>query len=153
MPLAIVSTCLAFHFFTNLLTYGSGDFCWISNGIANLFAFGLPIGVHLCVNVVFFTKTAYSLLKAGQMSRKLRNSSNAKRWEELVVCLKISSVMGFTWALGFIEGATDVKAYSWIFVIINSMQGIFIFMAFGFNHRIRCLLKAKLSKSDTKSLS
>ncbi|XP_072022380.1 uncharacterized protein [Amphiura filiformis] len=150
MPLAIVSTCLAFHFFTNLLTYGSGDFCWISNGIANLFAFGLPIGVHLCVNVVFFTKTAYSLLKAGQTSRKLQNSSNANRWEELVVCLKISSVMGFTWALGFIEGATDVEAYSWIFVIINSMQGIFIFMAFGFNHRIRSLLRAKLSKLDTK---
>ncbi|XP_072018339.1 adhesion G-protein coupled receptor D1-like [Amphiura filiformis] len=133
------------HFTSVPLEYADGSICWISGGqgLANLFAFGLPVSVCLVINVVFFVITVVHLYQARLKSRELQNNVSADDWEQVTISAKISSIIGFTWALGYVAGFTNVAAVWWIFIIINSMQGVFIFLAFGINSRIRSLLRDK----------
>ncbi|XP_072018338.1 G-protein coupled receptor Mth2-like [Amphiura filiformis] len=133
------------HFTSVPLEYADGNTCWISGGqgLANLFSFGLPVSVCLIINVVFFVATVVSLYKARQTSRELKSNVSADDWEQVTISAKISSIIGFTWTLGYVAGFTNVVAVWWIFIIINSIQGVFIFLTFGMNRRIRSLLQDK----------
>ena len=55
--------------------------------------------------------------------------------------------MGFTWIFGYIAAFTDVEALWYIYIILNSLQGVFIFIAFIFNRRIGLLWSEKLKLS------
>ena len=51
--------------------------------------------------------------------------------------------MGITWTLGFIAALTDFEALWWIFVIVNSLQGMFLLFGFGLSARVRQLFREK----------
>ena len=55
--------------------------------------------------------------------------------------------MGFTWIFGYIAAFTDVEALWYIYIILNSLQGVFIFIAFIFNRRVGLLWSKKLQLS------
>ena len=52
--------------------------------------------------------------------------------------------MGFTWIFAFSAAFSGVSALWYIYIIINSLQGLYIFFAFTFNRRIGQLWKEKL---------
>ena len=52
--------------------------------------------------------------------------------------------MGFTWMFAFSASFSGVPALWYIYIIINSLQGLYVFFAFVFNHRIRRLWSHKL---------
>ena len=55
--------------------------------------------------------------------------------------------MGFTWIFGYIAAFTDVEALWYIYIILNSLQGVFIFFSFIFNRRVGILWSKKLKLS------
>ena len=55
--------------------------------------------------------------------------------------------MGFTWIFGYIAAFTDVEALWYIYIILNSLQGVFIFISFICNRRIGLLWYKKLRLS------
>ena len=60
--------------------------------------------------------------------------------------------MGFTWITGFIANYVKTDVMWYVFVILNSLQGAFIFMAFMCNGRVwRLWTQGKMSKSTTTS--
>ena len=56
---------------------------------------------------------------------------------------QIATAMGITWTLGFIAAITNFEALWWIFVIINSLQGVFLLVGFGLSTRVRQLFKER----------
>ena len=57
---------------------------------------------------------------------------------------QLSTVIGVTWILAYLHMLlpnSDVVSY--IYVILNSLQGFFIFLAFGFNGRVRAMWQDK----------
>ena len=52
--------------------------------------------------------------------------------------------MGFTWLFGCLGNFINHQAIWYLFVILNSLQGVFIFVSFGCNLRIRGLWREKL---------
>ena len=70
---------------------------------------------------------------------------------------QIASLMGFTWIFGYIAAFTGVVALWYIYIILNSLQGLFIFISFICNGRVGLLWSAKLGvnlvrqKSKTSS--
>ena len=57
---------------------------------------------------------------------------------------QIASLMGFTWIFGYIAAFTDVEALWYIYIILNSLQGVFIFVSFICNRRVGLLWIKKL---------
>ncbi len=57
---------------------------------------------------------------------------------------QIASLMGFTWIFGYMAAFTDVEALWYIYIILNSLQGLFIFISFMCNRRVGMLWCTKL---------
>ena len=74
-----------------------------------------------------------------------------------VLNIQIATLMGFTWIFGYIAAFTGVVALWYIYIILNSLQGLFIFISFICNRRVGLLWSAKLGvnlvrpKSKTSS--
>ncbi|XP_030831815.1 adhesion G protein-coupled receptor L3-like [Strongylocentrotus purpuratus] len=98
----------------------------------------------LCLlsNLVFFVITIHgvhsikkttSMLKSGQ-------DSQLKQWTvELRIYVKISALLGFAWLFGFLAMVIRVPFMDYLFIIVISLQGVFIFISFGANKRVKKL--------------
>ena len=56
--------------------------------------------------------------------------------------------MGFAWVFGYIAAFTDAEALWYIYIILNSLQGVFIFISFICNREVRLLWIQKLQLSE-----
>ncbi|XP_030832138.1 probable G-protein coupled receptor Mth-like 1 [Strongylocentrotus purpuratus] len=165
IPALIVGACLVIDLCecTNLhFIYGNRGLCWLSSGNANLFAFGVPLAALLFLNAILFTDTVVGIRLTKKAAKKAlkERPALAKAKEELSLYIKLSGVMGFTWILAFVCEYANIPELWYIFTAINSLQGVFILLAFGFNKRIIAMWKEKLgvrpddvtsSTADTKS--
>nr|XP_054774771.1 uncharacterized protein LOC129282939 [Lytechinus pictus] len=136
-PLLVVIPCLCL-FFTGFnvpsfnLSYGQRN-CWIGDGLANLYVFGIPIAFFLLINLIIFT----SIIAGIRMKTVPTERGHSKRkLSDLWIYVKMSTILGFTWIFGFIAAFTDVTALWYIFIILNSLQGVYIFIAFVCNKRV-----------------
>ena len=66
--------------------------------------------------------------------------------------------MGVTWVFGFVsQSVTGILAFSYIYIILNYLQAVFIFLGFCLNKRVRGLwtqkMRAKQTATSTNSPS
>ncbi|KAK7093264.1 hypothetical protein V1264_007050 [Littorina saxatilis] len=141
--------------------------CWIQKPLAAMFAFGAPILLIFLMNCVFFARTIVSIQRTNSLARHSgagrTNSSNSTRQlsgrNDVILYIKMSSVMGFTWVFGLAssvisavaEEPTETICYllhvlGVLFPILNSSQGLFIFFAFVFNRRVLALYRSLFGK-------
>nr|XP_054765971.1 uncharacterized protein LOC129272910 [Lytechinus pictus] len=135
-PLLIVIPCVIVHLCKLphvALTYGTIKSCWIGNGFMNLYVFGVPMALSLIFNGILFALVVAGLRKRTNQTTKRKSS---KLTTEGVVYLKMSTLLGFTWIFGFIAAFANVTALLYIFIILNSLQGVYIFIAFICNKRV-----------------
>jgi len=73
-------------------------------------------------------------------ARIIADQSERKR--QFGVYVRIASLMGFTWVIGFAAPfgwLSDILVYA--FVVLNSLQGVYIAIAFALNKRTRNLYR------------
>ncbi|XP_022082584.1 adhesion G-protein coupled receptor G6-like [Acanthaster planci] len=149
LPALIVTTCLVIHSIHGHslgFRYGGELSCWVVGKYAVLGAFLAPMVCSLIANVVLFSWTVRSVhasLAAAAMVRRDKSKSR-ETLGELRIYFKVSCVMGFTWLFGCLGSFVDHQAIWYLFIILNSLQGVFIFVSFGCNLRIRNLWREKL---------
>ena len=100
--------------------------CWYNQRYALLIYFGIPIALCLIANTILFILTAIQLRKA------FRNSNAVSKQEQknFQVYVRLFLLMGITWILGFIAPFIDHVVIQSLFVILNALQGLFLFIAF-----------------------
>ncbi|XP_072176045.1 uncharacterized protein [Diadema setosum] len=158
LPLLIVGAGVAVSFGVNsdLIRYGDELSCWIGDGYANLVAFGGPVAVALTLNVIFFAKTVRGIHLSTRERRELREGAKTEtnNAENLRIYIKISTIMGFTWLIGYVAAFCQQDALWYVFIILNSLQGVYIFFAFCANKRVLDLwcTQRKPSFSSRKSI-
>ena len=82
-----------------------------------------------------------STISCHRRASKSRFSSTSAR-VNVFVYIKMSTVMGFTWSVGFVSAIMpQVAALRYIFELLVPMQGIFIFFAFICKRRVWNLYK------------
>ncbi|XP_030832054.1 uncharacterized protein LOC115918390 [Strongylocentrotus purpuratus] len=157
-PLVFVSITLVLQFgrFQNgpFLEYDSNT-CWLTK-LSSIVMFFVPMSVCLLSNLVFFiitvhgvhsTKKATSVLKSGQ------DSHFKQLAVELRIYVKISALLGFAWLFGFLAMVTNVPFMEYLFIIVISLQGVFIFISFGTNIRVKKLWRTFVENSSLLSMS
>ncbi len=135
VPLLIVSACMCLDLFADIgFAYGNNqsEVCWLVGNKSMLFGFGVPVGLMLLVNVSLFIKTCFSLQKYKKETKPAAQEERPSIWN-VIITLKIATLLGFTWIFGIVARLTEQAALWYAFNISNSLQGIAIGLAFGCN--------------------
>ena len=124
-------------------------FCWIGQKCALFYFFALPIGILLICNVTFFLMSVYHIFNAsGDETVTRRRHGKRKR---LILYTKLSTIMGLTWVFGYVGALTGSTVIWYLFIVCNSLQGLFICIAFLCNSKVHKLLSARLGKSLSRT--
>ncbi|XP_060850592.1 uncharacterized protein LOC132929326 [Rhopalosiphum padi] len=112
--------------------FGAGQ-CWFGSKTALLMFFAGPLTAVMVVNVVLFGWTAYMIHSSRATVRHV-NTRHVRR--DFRMYCRLAVLMGLTWSTGIVASYTDA-AYMWLlFVVLNTFQGLFVFVAFTCRRRI-----------------
>lgn len=169
-PLAIVGACVALDYFDTLLSpsYGLFGVCWIVNKLSALAFFAVPVAMLLLLNFVFYVMTVYSVHSvARQKPGTILRRHSDKGPATAATYVRMATGMGLTWVFGFVAAFVRSSeaartAFTYLFIVCNTLQGLFLFYAFVCNrktyHLYRALFcnvrrgaRAKLSTSSSVS--
>ncbi|XP_020615392.1 G-protein coupled receptor Mth2-like [Orbicella faveolata] len=130
---------------TVTIGYGHGRFCWIKNGSTLLAVVGVPVALVIVFNFVALTWTVISIHKVRKVTKKL--SDQGSQSSLALLCIKLTCVLGLTWVFGFLSSIVKTDATAYIFVVVNSLQGFFIFLTFVAKKRTVALLRGAKEKN------
>ncbi|XP_038051846.1 uncharacterized protein LOC119724729 isoform X2 [Patiria miniata] len=143
--LLIVSVCTALTLCdcTELpAIYNRSSPCLFTTGTVLLVVFGVPVLASLLLSTICFIVVIVSVRRTKRMSRMVQNRSLAEEaMDEVKIYAKLALLFGITWILAFISDAVGHVVLSYVNVIVNTLQGVFIFVAFCLNQRVRALLR------------
>ncbi|XP_058864016.1 adhesion G protein-coupled receptor E3-like [Acipenser ruthenus] len=104
--------------------YGTDTFCWLSHDRGFAWSFLGPVCVTIAVNTILFIAILWTL--RSQMCGLNTDVSKVKDTRLLTFkAIAQCFIMGCSWILGFFQG---LEFFRFVFVIINSLQGPFIFL-------------------------
>ena len=113
--------------------------CYISTQKMVDFTFGVPSVLVVVSNFGMFLAIMISLKRQPTIRQNAKNDRNY-----FVIFVKLSTVTGITWIFGFLYMWTGIEALSFLFIISNGSQGLFIMLAFVCNKRTLTLYKELL---------
>ncbi|XP_043551038.1 adhesion G protein-coupled receptor E5-like [Chiloscyllium plagiosum] len=123
LPLVIVVTTTAI----DVNAYGTKTYCWLTLTSGFIWAFLAPVCAIIGINAVFFIITVWKLI--GKFSMLSTDVPYFKKVRSFT-CTAIAQLvlLGGTWIFGIFHITGDTIFMSYIFTILNSLQGLFIFI-------------------------
>ena len=117
---------------TGEFTVNYGKKCWLGTRDSELYLFILPIGLLVLFNVFAFIRTAVVL--SGY--HKGLNILQKKRRQNLLICVKLSTLVGFPWLIPFLGVFYhNLEAIQYLNVVFTSFQELYIGMVFSCNKK------------------
>ncbi|XP_060889802.1 adhesion G-protein coupled receptor D2 isoform X1 [Labrus mixtus] len=139
LPVLIVTITLA----SASGKYSADGHCWLSvqNGI--IWGFAGPVIFIIMVNLMVLTRVVVitiSTAKRRSIMLAMGTSPVEQAYEQMRAAVKavlvLLPILGLTWLCGVLVPFSIVMAY--IFVLLNSLQGLFIFLIYGvYNTEVR----------------
>lgn len=123
--------------------YGE-NICWFTNKLGLIVFFALPLAAIILSNLLFYCFTVYSIQKISESS-KIATGRQSQRCRFLLY-IKLCMIMGLTWIFAFIATLAKTPIVWYIFIILNSYQGLFICLTFVLTKNVLKLLEAKFRK-------
>ena len=149
IPLLLVTVSIVTNY-SDVDEQFSPDFggfrCWYTQRFAMLLYFGVPIALSIILNIILYIWTSLNLHKAFKSGTHV---IKRKRYH-FVIYVRLFILMGITWIFGFISAFTDKIVIDFIFVILTSLQGLFLFISFICNKRVLSEIRKK-TKSETST--
>ncbi|XP_061266685.1 adhesion G protein-coupled receptor E2-like [Bos javanicus] len=124
--------------------YGTSTSCWLHSEKGFKWGFLGPVCAIFSVNLAFFLMTLWIL------KRKLcsLNSEVSTLQNTRMLTFKATAqlfILGCTWFLGILQVGPAARVMAYLFTIINSLQGVFIFLVY-------CLLSQQVREQYRKWL-
>ncbi|KAJ9585544.1 hypothetical protein L9F63_002661 [Diploptera punctata] len=110
--------------------FGEG-YCWFNNAEALLVFCVTPTFLVLLLNIVFFCWSTYIVFST---TLHVRNSSNNQH--DFWLYARLALIMGLTWITGLVGSYVNIQGMWYLFVLLNTLQGLFIFLAFSCNNKV-----------------
>ncbi|XP_067414624.1 adhesion G protein-coupled receptor E3-like, partial [Emydura macquarii macquarii] len=116
--------------------YGSPQYCWLSQEKGFHWSFLGPVCVIILINTTFFALILWIL--RNKLST-LNTDVSILRDHRLLTFKAIAQlfILGCTWILGLLQVGPAATVMEYLFTIINSLQGAFIFL-------VHCLLNRQV---------
>ena len=151
IPLLVVTPSIAMNYVDTEHEYWKPEFggprCWYTQRYAMLVYFGVPIAVSILVNMCLYIVTCMNLFQA------FKDATNVIKAEgyHFGIYVRLFILMGITWIFGFISAFTDEIVVDFIFVILTSLQGLFLFISFVCNKRTMSDIRRRRSSESSSS--
>lgn len=94
-------------------------------------------------NIFLFLFSAYIVFDTTKSGAKMTTSCGPKTNFHLY--LRLAVIMGITWITGLAAGFVDLEPLWYAFVALNTLQGLFIFVAFTCTKKVIASLKERLA--------
>ncbi|XP_062577728.1 adhesion G protein-coupled receptor L3-like [Saccostrea cucullata] len=117
--------------------YHSKTSCWLSLESGALYGFVGPVACIVLINIVIVIILSVTLCSIGFTPQDKRRNKILAGIKSICTLLP---VLGVTWLFGLLSINEDVVVFQYIFALLNSFQGLFIFIS-------KCLLSKKIKKS------
>ncbi|XP_065432183.1 adhesion G protein-coupled receptor E3-like isoform X2 [Chrysemys picta bellii] len=116
--------------------YGTSKHCWLSPERGFLWSFLGPVCVIILINITFFALTLWILRNS---LSSLNADVSTLRDHRLLTFKAIAQlfILGCTWSLGLLQVGPAATVMAYLFTIVNSLQGAFIFL-------VHCLLNRQV---------
>ncbi|XP_072347225.1 adhesion G protein-coupled receptor E3-like [Scyliorhinus torazame] len=133
--------------------YGSEKYCWLNLESGFQWSFQGPVCFVIVVNMVLFIWTLCLL----QHHLSTRDVNVSKIKDTRTLTLKAWArlfVLGCTWIIGIFNVNENTTFLSYIFIVVNSLQGLFIFLVYCvFNQQVKNEFQKLLFKRRAASLT
>ncbi|KAI9565575.1 hypothetical protein GHT06_009367 [Daphnia sinensis] len=133
-PVLVVAITLAA---TNTQAYSNSTYCWLSYENGSIWAFAGPVAAILLMNLAFLTIALSVSFKSRRNFDEKKEKKHNFRW--IFGTISLTFILGITWFFGFLFFGQGSMIFAYIFTILNSLQGLFIFITF-------CVLNSKVRK-------
>ncbi|XP_075857573.1 adhesion G protein-coupled receptor E2 isoform X1 [Microcebus murinus] len=138
VPAVIVAISAASH--PHL--YGTPARCWLNPEKGFIWAFLGPVCAIFSVNLAFFLMTLWILKsKLSSLNSEVSTLQNTR-----MLTFKATAqlcILGCTWWLGMLQVGPAAQVMAYLFIIINSLQGVLIFLVY-------CLLSQQVREQYRK---
>ncbi|GFY24664.1 g-protein coupled receptor Mth2 [Trichonephila clavipes] len=121
--------------------------CWFGKRKALLTFFAMPLIIVMVLNAAFFLDVSYVISRATLKTSRSHEATLKKRF---FMFMKLALIMGLTWIVGLVAGYADYEFLWYIFVILNTLQGLFILVVFSCSSKVRGLCCRKYRNSNLK---
>uniref|UniRef100_A0A4W4H199 Si:ch211-241f5.3 n=1 Tax=Electrophorus electricus TaxID=8005 RepID=A0A4W4H199_ELEEL len=140
VPALIVAVSAAVH----AKGYGTRRHCWLSLDDGFIWSFFGPVCVIIVVNAIFFLITVWKLAeKFSSLSQDLSKLHKIKTFT--ITAIAQLCVLGTMWIFGCFQFDEGMLALSFLFTILNSLQGVLVFT-------MHCLLSRQVRDEYIKIL-
>ncbi|XP_068705481.1 adhesion G protein-coupled receptor L3-like isoform X2 [Montipora foliosa] len=126
VPAGIVALSIAFASGQDggIHSYVNGAFCWVSVKNQIIWTFVAPVLVICVINMVLLSLVIHEILKM-QSNKK---SDVERLGQSVKTCVVLFPLLGLTWVFGVLSVTNASLVFQYIFTILNSLQGFFIFV-------------------------
>uniref|UniRef100_A0A1B6DWT0 Latrophilin Cirl n=1 Tax=Clastoptera arizonana TaxID=38151 RepID=A0A1B6DWT0_9HEMI len=143
-PLIIV----AISCFIDPLSYGTDRYCWLRADNFFIFSFVGPVIAVILANLVFLSMAIYMMCRHANTSVSMKSKehsrlASARAWLRGAIVLVF--LLGLTWTFGLLYLNEESVFMAYIFTVLNSLQGLFIFV-------FHCVQNEKVQKEYRKML-
>ncbi|XP_045518501.1 latrophilin Cirl isoform X2 [Pieris brassicae] len=109
--------------------YGTSTHCWLSTDRYFIFSFVGPVALVLAANWICLSMVIYMMCHHSTVSIKAKENSKLYKirvWLNSSVVLAF--LLGLTWTFGLLYINEQTVGVAYAFTILNSLQGLFIFI-------------------------
>jgi len=120
--MVVLSLVIASKTDDGIMSYVHSDFCWVSFYNNLVWTFAAPVLLVCLINSVILCRVVCEMTKM----QAAKDISNVK--QGLKACVVLFPLLGMTWVFGVLSVTEAGLAFQYIFTILNSLQGFFIFI-------------------------
>ncbi|XP_039298598.1 latrophilin Cirl isoform X5 [Nilaparvata lugens] len=142
LPLVIVAVSC----FIDPFSYGTDRYCWLRADNFFIFSFVGPVIVVIIANLVFLSLAIFMMCRHANASVSMKSKehsrlASARAWLRGAIVLVF--LLGLTWTFGLLYLNKESVVMAYIFTVLNSLQGLFIFV-------FHCVQNEKVQKEYRK---
>ncbi|OQR72960.1 hypothetical protein BIW11_10047 [Tropilaelaps mercedesae] len=118
--------------------------CWFGHRKALLIFFVAPTGCIMLLNALFFLLTALMIISSSSASASIVKDPSSSARTNYRLYSRLAIMLGLVWSTGFLAGYFDSDVLWYIFIVLNTLQGLFIFIAFSCTKKVMWYCKERL---------
>nr|XP_045012954.1 adhesion G-protein coupled receptor D1 [Jaculus jaculus] len=117
-------------------SYGTSDNCWLSLGSGAIWAFVGPALLVIVVNIAILVAVTRVISHISTDNYKIHGDPSAFKLTAKAVAVLLP-ILGTSWVFGVLAVNDRALVFQYMFAILNSLQGLFIFL-------FHCLLNSEV---------
>ncbi|CAG5123788.1 unnamed protein product [Candidula unifasciata] len=125
--------------------------CYLDSSLLAIVSLVTPLGAVTLANIYFFASTVQQIQKVKKL--QAHQDFNQKESQNFIIYIKLSSLTGAFWTMAIVSEYTDNDPLRFIAIILNGLQGVFLFLSFVCTKRVTKLFFQILQQENCSPIT